>query len=70
MIYDLTVSIKTTSSGTRVYAFLVDASFVEGAFGTCNTLRSTRWWASDVTGNTRTHSLPVYFSTLTVGATR
>lgn len=44
MIDDLAVGIQSTSTDTRIDAFLIGACFVPGAVRTNDALGTTCWW--------------------------
>lgn len=50
MIYNLALSILTTSVITRIYTFLVHTCTVRSALGIYQALRSTVWWSSNKLG--------------------
>lgn len=61
---------KTASAWTRIYTFLVDASFVERTFGAGYTFGSTCWRTTNVAYYARANCLTVYCFALTVRSAR
>lgn len=70
MIDNLTVRIDTASSWARIYAFLIHAGLIHGAFRWDYTFRPASRRTSYITRNAWTYSLSVNFSALTVGTAR
>lgn len=66
----LATTVYSASAGARINTLLVQAGSIQWTFCTANTFRSASWGAADVAGNTRAYRLTIYFSTLTVRATR
>ena len=46
VIHNLTTSIETTSTRTRIHTLLIDTCFVLNAFCAHNTFRFATWWCS------------------------
>lgn len=70
MINYFTLSSVTTATDTRIYAFVIVARFVQGTFCADCTFGTARWGTANVCRQTRTNSLVVNCTALTVGATR
>lgn len=70
MIDNYTLRSNAARSGAGIYAFPIIAGHVSGTVGTDNALSSTIRWCVQISRETRTDSLFLYLSTLTVRATR
>lgn len=66
VIDDLATCILATRAWTRIFAFLIDARHVLGAFRTDHTLRPTIWRSANVVRQTRAHSMLIQFTALTI----
>jgi hypothetical protein len=64
VIHNLTASIKTTSTRTRVQTLLIDTSFILRAFCAHNTLRFATWWCSYVISLTRANCMTIHHTAL------
>lgn len=70
VVDDLATCILATRAWTWIFAFLIDARHVLGAFGTNHTLRATIWRSADVVRQTRAHSVLIQFTALTIQTAR
>lgn len=70
MVNNLTLRSYSTYSRTRVCTFLIAACFILITIRICCTFWSTKRRWSNVICYTWTHSMIVYFSTLTIWSTR
>lgn len=70
VVDNLTFSTYTTCSNTRISTFLIWTSFSQITICVNRAFWSTRRWTTNISTNTRTYGLTIYFSTLTVWSTR
>jgi len=69
MTYSVAMSILSTSSWTRVAAFLIWTCPILTTIGINGAFRMTSWRCSKISIKTRTHWIAINFCTLTVGTT-
>lgn len=70
MIYYLASGVYATCSGTRIFTFLVYASFILGTFRTDHAFRSARWRSTNIFGLARAYCVIIYVFAQTVRAAR
>lgn len=64
-----TLGSNTTRTGAWISTFLVEACFTRVTVGVDSTFWSASWRTSQITNNTRTYSLVIYLTTLTIRST-
>jgi hypothetical protein len=69
MVVDLTFCIYSASAWTRISTFLIATRFILRTLVVGCTFRSTGWWRSNVSWDTRTNSLTIDLTTLRVRTT-
>lgn len=67
--YDLTVGLRTTSTGTRIATMLIETSQMRRTVRVDGTLGTTLGWSTIVTWKTGAYGLLIGHATLSIGAT-
>lgn len=70
MVGDLAAGVLAARTRTRIFAFLIDARHILGAFRTDHTLGTTVGRCADEGGQARAHGVLIQLATLAVQAAR